>query len=279
MLHPIMPPKEGRAVGLHHVQLAMPAGGEGDAEAFYSGLLGLERVPKPSELETRGGCWFRGPGVEIHLGVESDFRPARKAHPALVVSGLEEARRRMDEAGVKTNDDAPLPGYRRFYTEDPFGNRLELLELDVGAPTGMVLPVKRLRPEAELPRYAREGDAGLDLFAAADAEVGPGERAMIPTGIAVAIPDGHAGLVLPRSGLASKLGLTLANAPGLIDSGYRGEVTCAVVNLDRKQPVTIRAGDRIAQLLIVPIPAVAGEWTEELPASERGAGGFGSTGD
>jgi dUTP pyrophosphatase len=267
---------EGRAVGLHHVQLAMPAGREDDAEAFYAGLLGLERVPKPPELEARGGCWFRGAGVELHLGVEAEFRPARKAHPALVVKGLDAVRRRLEAAGVSANDDAPLPGYRRFHTEDPFGNRLELLEPDAGV--GPTLPVKRLRSEAKLPSYAHPGDAGLDLRAAVDAVVGPGERAMIPTGIAVAVPEGHAGLVLPRSGLASRHGLTLANAPGLIDSGYRGEVTCAVVNLDRAHPVKIRAGDRIAQLLIVPIPAMQPEWVDELPKSERGEGGFGSTG-
>ena len=142
----------------------------------------------------------------------------------------------------------------------------------------MRLPFKRLDDGAMLPSYAHSGDAALDLSANADIEVGPGERAMVPTGVAVAIPEGHAGLVLPRSGLASKRGLTLANAPGLIDSGYRGEVTCAVVNLDRQQAVSIRKGDRIAQLLIVPVSAVAPEWSDDLPASERGHGGFGSTG-
>ena len=101
---------------------------------------------------------------------------------------------------------------------------------------------------------------------------------MIPTGLAVAIPEGHAGLVLPRSGLASKQGLTLANAPGLIDAGYRGEITIAVVNLDPTTPVSIATGDRIAQLLIVPIAAIEPEWTTELPRSERGEGGFGSSG-
>ena len=101
---------------------------------------------------------------------------------------------------------------------------------------------------------------------------------MVPTGLSVAIPNGHAGLVLPRSGLASQHGLTLANAPGLIDSGYRGEVTCAVVNLDRDQAVKIRKGDRIAQLVIVDLPTVRPAWAEELPPSTRGQGGFGSTG-
>ena len=101
---------------------------------------------------------------------------------------------------------------------------------------------------------------------------------MIPTGIAVAIPEGNAGLVLPRSGLASKQGLTLVNAPGLIDAGYRGEITIAVVNLDPTTPVAISTGDRIAQLVIVPISAIEPEWATELPASERGEGGFGSSG-
>jgi catechol 2,3-dioxygenase-like lactoylglutathione lyase family enzyme len=128
MLLQVMGQGEGRAVGLHHVQLAMSAGGEAEAEGFYSGLLGLDRVPKPPELEARGGCWFRGSAVELHLGVEAEFRPARKAHPALVVEGLDALRRRLEDSGVTTTGDAALPGYRRFYTEDPFGNRLELLE-------------------------------------------------------------------------------------------------------------------------------------------------------
>jgi dUTP pyrophosphatase len=140
------------------------------------------------------------------------------------------------------------------------------------------LPFKRLDPAAELPAQAHEGDAGLDLCSTIDVEVLPGERAMVPTGISVAIPDGHTGLVLPRSGLASRQGLTLANAPGLIDSGYRGEVTCAVVNLDRDQAVKIRTGDRIAQLVVVALPQILPSWVDDLPPSTRGEGGFGSTG-
>ena len=129
-----------------------------------------------------------------------------------------------------------------------------------------------------LPSRAHPGDAGLDLRSAVDVEVAPGARAMVPTGLAVAIPDGHAGLVLPRSGLASKEGLTLANAPGLIDAGYRGEVVCAVVNLDRERSVRIARGDRVAQLVIVPIPAAEPVEVADLPDSARGSGGFGSTG-
>jgi dUTP pyrophosphatase len=142
----------------------------------------------------------------------------------------------------------------------------------------MNLPFARVRPEGQLPEAQHPGDGGLDLRAAVGATVKPGERAMVPTGVAVAIPDRHAGLVLPRSGLASKRGLTLANAPGLIDAGYRGEIVCAVVNLDPHEAVEIAPGDRIAQLVIVEVPAVEPVWAEDLPPSARGDGGFGSTG-
>jgi len=142
----------------------------------------------------------------------------------------------------------------------------------------MDVPFERLDPDAELPAAQHPGDAGLDLRSTIDIEVRPGERAMIPTGVAVAVPPGHAGLVLPRSGLASRVGLTLANSPGLIDAGYRGELTCAVVNLDPSEPVRIGRGDRIAQLVIVAIPEVKATWAEELPPSRRGTDGFGSTG-
>ena len=142
----------------------------------------------------------------------------------------------------------------------------------------MTLPFKRIDPDAVLPARAHPGDAGFDLRSAVDVEVAPGERAPVPTGVAVAIPDGHAGLVLPRSGLASKHGLTMANAPGLIDAGYRGEVICAVVNLDLATPVKIGRGDRIAQLVVVAVPELAAEWVDELPPTTRGEGGFGSTG-
>lgn len=142
----------------------------------------------------------------------------------------------------------------------------------------MQLPFRRLDPEATLPSSQHAGDAGLDLCANADVEVLPGERAMVPTGLAVAIPEGHAGLVLPRSGLASKRGLTLANSPGLIDAGYRGEVIVSAVNLDRTEAVKIARGDRIAQLVLVALPTVAPMWVSDLPATQRGEDGFGSTG-
>lgn len=142
----------------------------------------------------------------------------------------------------------------------------------------MRLEFRKLDPTVPLPSYARPGDAGMDLRANVDALVGPGERAMIPTGLAVAVPEGFAGLVLPRSGLASRLGLTMANAPGLVDAGYRGELTCAVVNLDHREPVQITRGDRIAQFVIVPIAVAEPVEVDELPESDRGGDGFGSTG-
>jgi dUTP pyrophosphatase len=142
----------------------------------------------------------------------------------------------------------------------------------------MELRFTKVRPQGELPRAQHPGDAGLDLRAAVDAVVEPLARVMVATGIAVEIPEGHAGLVLPRSGLASRQGLTLANAPGLIDAGYRGEVIVSLVNLDPTEPVRVAVGDRIAQLVVVNVPSVQAVLVEELSASERGAGGFGSTG-
>jgi catechol 2,3-dioxygenase-like lactoylglutathione lyase family enzyme len=117
-----------RVVGVDHVQLAMPAGREEDARRFYGGLLGLPETAKPPELAKRGGAWFESGSVKIHLGVDADFRPARKAHPGLLIEGLSELVRRLREAGYVVSDDEPLPGYYRVYVHDPFGNRLELLE-------------------------------------------------------------------------------------------------------------------------------------------------------
>jgi catechol 2,3-dioxygenase-like lactoylglutathione lyase family enzyme len=117
-----------RVVGIHHVQVAMPPGQEDAGRAFYAGLLGLTEVPKPDHLAKRGGCWFRGEGLEIHLGVEDDFRAARKAHPALLVRDLRMLRHELESAGAEVVDDQPLEGYERCYAYDPFGNRLELIE-------------------------------------------------------------------------------------------------------------------------------------------------------
>ena len=142
----------------------------------------------------------------------------------------------------------------------------------------MRLKVEKLDPDLPLPEYARAGDAGLDLIAADDVSLLPGERGAVPTGIAVAIPDGYAGFVHARSGRALREGLALVNAPGLIDAGYRGEIKVIVVNLDAASPIHIKRGDKIAQLVIQPVATVELEPVDELPVSERSDGGFGSTG-
>jgi dUTP pyrophosphatase len=143
------------------------------------------------------------------------------------------------------------------------------------------VPLQQLDAELPLPAYAREGDAGADLLARADAVLPcRGGRAVVPTGVAVAIPPGHAGLVLPRSGLAARHGLTCLNAPGLIDAGYRGEIRVVLVNHDPEEDYTVRRGDRIAQLVVLRVEeaAFALVGAEGLDASQRGSGGFGHTG-
>jgi dUTP pyrophosphatase len=142
----------------------------------------------------------------------------------------------------------------------------------------VTLRFRRLSPAARPPARAHDGDAGYDLHAAEAATIGPGERAGVGTGIALAIPPGHAGLVLPRSGLAARHGIALVNAPGLIDSGYRGEVRVLLLNTDRAAPFEVAVGDRIAQLAIVRVEGPELEEAEELDATVRGEGGFGSTG-
>jgi catechol 2,3-dioxygenase-like lactoylglutathione lyase family enzyme len=113
---------------IHHVQLACPPGSEAALRAFYHGVLGLDEIPKPAALAARGGCWFRGHGIELHLGVEQDFRPARQAHPGLLVRDLDGWAARLAAAGYPVRPDGDFPGLRRFYSEDPLGNRLEFLE-------------------------------------------------------------------------------------------------------------------------------------------------------
>ena len=142
----------------------------------------------------------------------------------------------------------------------------------------MKIEVTRLDPGLPLPIYARAGDAGLDLIAAEDTQLKPGERSAVGTGLAVAIPEGFAGFVHPRSGRALKEGLTVANAPGTIDAGYRGEVKVILVNLDPSEPVYVTRGEKIAQLIIQRVEHGELVEVEELPGSERGGGGFGSTG-
>jgi dUTP pyrophosphatase len=139
------------------------------------------------------------------------------------------------------------------------------------------LLIQRLRGDAIVPAQAYPGDAGLDLAACERAEIGPGERAVVGTGLAVAIPEGHAGFVQPRSGLAAKHGITVLNTPGLIDSGYRGEVRIILHNTDPETPFVVEPGMRIAQLVVVPVVEIEPMEVEELPAAERGVRGFGSS--
>ena len=139
------------------------------------------------------------------------------------------------------------------------------------------LPIRRLRPEAVVPKRAYSGDAGLDLSSCERVELAPGERALVPTGLAVAIPEGYAGFVQPRSGLASKHGISIVNTPGLVDSGSRGELLVNLVNTDTREAFVVEQGMRIAQLVILPVPELELVEVDELPDSERGVRGFGSS--
>jgi dUTP pyrophosphatase len=139
------------------------------------------------------------------------------------------------------------------------------------------LPIVRLHDEARLPERAYSGDAGLDLATCERVELGPGERAVVPTGLAVAIPEGYAGFVQPRSGLAARQGISVVNSPGLIDAGYRGEIRVVLLNTDAEHTFVAEPGDRIAQLIVLPIPELELVEVDELPATERGARGFGSS--
>jgi dUTP pyrophosphatase len=141
----------------------------------------------------------------------------------------------------------------------------------------IVLPIRRLRPDARVPTRAYEHDAGIDLSACERVELGPGERALVPTGLAVAIPPGYAGYVQPRSGLATKHGISIVNTPGLVDSGYRGELLVNLLNTDPRESFVVEPGMRIAQLVVLQLPDVAPVEVDELPESERGARGFGSS--
>lgn len=142
----------------------------------------------------------------------------------------------------------------------------------------ITVPIKKLSPEALIPSYAHEGDAGLDLRSIETVVLQPFERALISTGLAIALPDGYAGFVQPRSGMAIKKGLSILNTPGLIDAHYRGELKIIAINLDPHEPIVIEKGDRIAQLVIQAVPSVTLLEVDELDETDRGEGGFGSSG-
>jgi dUTP pyrophosphatase len=138
--------------------------------------------------------------------------------------------------------------------------------------------IKRLDPDVPLPQYAKGGDAGADIVSAVDVTLAPGERALVPTGISIALPDGYVALVHPRSGLAIKHGVTMVNAPGTVDAGYRGELKLILINHDQKEYVSFKRGDRVAQLVIQQVERAEFIEVQELPGSGRGTDGFGSTG-
>jgi dUTP pyrophosphatase len=138
--------------------------------------------------------------------------------------------------------------------------------------------VTRLDPDLPLPSYAHPGDAGADLVTAVDVNLAPGERALVPTGVSVALPEGYVALVHPRSGLAARHGLSIVNSPGTVDAGYRGEIKVMLINHDLREPIELRRGDRVAQLVIQRVERALFTEVGELPASVRGAGGYGSTG-
>lgn len=142
----------------------------------------------------------------------------------------------------------------------------------------LAVQLLRLDPDVPVPAYAHPGDAGADLVTTVDVRLEPGERALVPTGVAVALPAGYAAFVHPRSGLAARFGVSIVNAPGTVDAGYRGEIKVALVNLDPREPVELRRGDRIAQLVVQRVEQVRFVEVGALPGSPRGAGGYGSTG-
>jgi dUTP pyrophosphatase len=143
---------------------------------------------------------------------------------------------------------------------------------------GVAIEVRRLDPGIPLPAYAHPGDAGADVCTTVDVRLEPGERALVPTGIGIALPEGYVALVHPRSGLAARCGVSIVNAPGTVDAGYRGEIKVMLINLDPREPVVLHRGDRIAQLVVQTVERARFVEVDELPTSARGAGGHGSTG-
>jgi dUTP pyrophosphatase len=196
-----------------------------------------------------------------------------------------------DKVGTFGDDRQLVVGDERRDLDDHVPRRIEAghLEVDPDEHVGdsrvrpvrpvLDIPIVRLDPDLPLPSYAHDGDAGVDLVAREDATLAPGGgRALVPTGIALALPDGYAGFVQPRSGLALKHGVTCLNTPGLIDSGYRDELRVLLVNTDPTEPFTVRRGDRIAQLVVQTVERCAFVVVDSLPDSSRGTGGFGSSG-
>src|SRR5207248_4810741 len=245
-------------------------------------------APTPGEPVSRRtaglGGERRGPGRAARTGRRAIRRAIRERPNAAPVRRGRASRRAL--RAWSSDPGAGRPAGRRLRPCAPAAARaaaVRALSPSGGARAagalGQVIEVaiQRLREDAVVPARAYSGDAGLDLAACDRVELGPGERAVAPTGLAVAIPDGYAGFVQPRSGLASRHGISVVNAPGLIDSGYRGEIRVVLLNTDRREKFVVEPGMRIAQLVVLPVPELELVETEELPESERGVRGFGSS--
>ena len=236
-----------------------------DIHAHWGTVKRLQRHPQ----------WrAAGVGGAVLDGLEAAAAQRGLARVVLTVRGATGREGFYAQRGYRL--EAVLPGRIQLGPDDI---REELvMSKSLVEPSGPALRVQRLDPELPLPAYAHAGDAGLDLRTREDVTLGPGERAVVPTGIAVALPPGHVGLVHPRSGLAARHGVTLANAPGTIDAGYRGEIKVILVNLDPADPVVLQRGDRVAQLVIQRVEQVEVTEVDSLDETARGAGGFGSSG-
>jgi len=254
---------DGRAVGFGFLETRA-----GPLFAHLGTVKRLQRDPRH-----RG----RGVGVAVLVEIEAAARARGLALLTLTVRGG--TGREAYYAALGYRIDGRLPGRIKMgenrYVEEIVMSKSLAGGLALSAAT---LLVQRLDPGLPLPGYAHPGDAGLDLYAAADCDLEPGARAVVGTGVAVAVPEGCVGLVHPRSGLAASHGLGLVNAPGTIDAGYRGEVKVILVNLDRSEPIHVRRGERVAQLVVQQVEQVTVEEVDELPPSARGEDGFGSTG-
>lgn len=236
-----------------------------DIHAHWGTVKRLQRHPQWREA---------GVGGAVLDGLEAAAIDRRLSRIVLTVRGATGREGFYAQRGYRL--EAVLPG-RISLGPDDVREELVMSKSLVG-PSGPALRVQRLDPELPLPAYAHDGDAGLDLRARESVTLAPGERAVVPTGIAIALPPRHVGLVHPRSGLAARHGITLANAPGTIDEGYRGEVKVILVNLDPAESVVVERGDRVAQLVIQRVERVDVAEVDSLDETARGGGGFGSSG-
>jgi dUTP pyrophosphatase len=217
---------------------------------------------------------LQGVGGAVLEGLEGAARARGLQRLVLTVRGQTGREGFYERHGYRV--EAVLPE-RIWLSDDDIREELFMAKSLVG-PTGLALQVRRLDPGLPVPGYAHSGDAGLDLYARSDVSLAPGERAVVPTGVAVALPHGCVGLVHPRSGLAARQGLGIVNGPGTIDEGYRGEIKVIVINHDPEHAAQISRGDRIAQLVIQRVEAVQVVEVDELDGTARGSGGFGSSG-